>query len=245
MKKQAYLTIDDSPSEFMKQKVDYLYSKKIPAIFFCEGKNIEKYENAVIYAIMKGFIIGNHSYDHPHFSRLSLGEAFKQIKKTDKIIDVAYRKAHIKRPIKIFRFPYGDKGIKSLDYVSSLSKKVLPPEAYKKLKRLLQVTMRISKRKDKIQQYLKRLSYRQPAFKINYPWFKLLRLNKDMDVYWTFNCEEYVIKDLNKVFRNIEKVSKHKSNDIILIHDHADTNEKFFKIIDQLQKKVSFILPEL
>ena len=60
-KKIAYLIIDDGPSKDMKKKVDFLVSKKIPAIWFCRGDYLEKRPEAAVYAIKKGHIIGNHS----------------------------------------------------------------------------------------------------------------------------------------------------------------------------------------
>lgn len=110
IKKIAYLTIDDAPSTCLKEKVDYLYNKKIPAIFFCEGERMQKRIDLVEYAINKGFIIGNHAWDHPYFSNLSLENCFKQIKDTDNLINKIYKKAGRKRPANYFRFPYGDKG---------------------------------------------------------------------------------------------------------------------------------------
>lgn len=108
--KTAYLTIDDGPSKDFKKKVDYLLSKKVPAIFFCLGDCIEERPQDVTYAIGKCFVIGNHSYSHPKFSEISIDEAKRQIEKTDKIIEVIYNKAHTQRPAKVFRFPHGDKG---------------------------------------------------------------------------------------------------------------------------------------
>ena len=43
MKKQVYLTIDDAPTKYFKDKVDYLYKRKIPAIIFCVGEQHQKY----------------------------------------------------------------------------------------------------------------------------------------------------------------------------------------------------------
>jgi peptidoglycan/xylan/chitin deacetylase (PgdA/CDA1 family) len=45
--KIAYLTIDDSPSRFMRHKVDYLLSRGIPAIFYVRGEFVE--QNKVIF----------------------------------------------------------------------------------------------------------------------------------------------------------------------------------------------------
>jgi len=90
--------------------VDILYQYGIQPIWFCIGSEIEKRPEDVIYSIRKGGIIGNHSYSHPRFSQISLEECFEEIEKTDRIIDSIYREAGVARPIKAFRFPYGDKG---------------------------------------------------------------------------------------------------------------------------------------
>jgi len=108
--KTVYLTIDDGPSKDRKEKVDILYQYGIQPIWFCIGSEIEKRPEDVIYSIRKGGIIGNHSYSHPRFSQISLEECFEEIEKTDRIIDSIYREAGVARPIKAFRFPYGDKG---------------------------------------------------------------------------------------------------------------------------------------
>ena len=86
MEKIAYLVFDDSPSKDMKMKVDYLVLKKIPAIWFCI-EFLEQRPSYAVYAIEKGFIIGNHSYSHKHFSDLSLEQCYQEIEKTDKIIE--------------------------------------------------------------------------------------------------------------------------------------------------------------
>lgn len=60
----------------------------------------------------KGFLIGNHSYSHRDFRFLSLEKAKKEILDTDKIIRELYKKAKIKQPLKIFRFPHYRGGLK-------------------------------------------------------------------------------------------------------------------------------------
>ena len=113
MPKKAYMTIDDSPSVDFLDKVKYLHKKKIHAIIFCLGNNLVKHKPQVIKAIKLDFIIGNHCYDHKKLSEFSLAKAKKQILSTDKIIDDLYKKAKVKRPVKFFRFPYGDTGGKN------------------------------------------------------------------------------------------------------------------------------------
>jgi len=232
--KNVYLTIDDSPSKDMKEKVDYLFSKKIPAIFFCIGKRIEKNERPVVYAIKKGFWIGNHSYSHPFFSRIDTAEVSLEVGKTDKLIESCYKKSGKKRPLKLFRFPYGDKGDKVGSAVSwgILSKLRVFNALFGK------------KKKNEIQKILISLGYRQPMFRgISYPYFRKHGLDKDADVFWTFDFEEYRLP-LEKVFLNMDRKLNEDSNEILLVHDHDNTKEEFFRIVDKLiGKRFKFVLP--
>ena len=104
------LTVDDNPQKVTKSVVDYLKENEIPAILFIEGARAEKDRDSVLYAIRNGFIIGNHSYSHPHFSNLNYDECVDEIEKTEAIIEDIYIESGIKRPLKIFRFPFIDKG---------------------------------------------------------------------------------------------------------------------------------------
>lgn len=171
MQKLVYLTIDDSPSKNMMEKADYLLKKRIPAIFFCIGHLMEKNPDAILYAIKKGFIIGNHSYSHPFFSKIPLEQCYQEIAKTDKIIENLYSKANKKRPAKLFRFPYGDKGGQFINTIV-LDKSIMINQPIGK------------KKKNKIQRFLKDLGYSQPKFdNINYKYFKKFNLNKDQDIF--------------------------------------------------------------
>jgi len=212
--KRVYLTIDDSPSENTMEKIDFLFDKKIPAFLFCIGKMLEKNPEPIIHAIKRGFIIGNHSYSHTHFSEIPLESAYFEIEKGDKVIEEVYKKANEKRDFKLFRFPYGDKG---------------------------------GKNKEKIQECLRKLGYSQKPFSgINYDYFKEYRLDKDSDVFWTFDTEDYK-SDLPKILKHMEEVNPAQggslldfsSKDIILMHD-TKNKEKFFKIIEELEKRAIF-----
>ncbi|MBO6162265.1 MAG: polysaccharide deacetylase family protein [Eubacterium sp.] len=104
------LTIDDIPQSVTVPMVDYLYEKKIPAVFFAVGSNIEKNPAPAIHALKKGFLIGNHSYSHPAFSKLSFAEGLKEICRTEELLDWLYSMAGVPHRIRLFRFPYIDKG---------------------------------------------------------------------------------------------------------------------------------------
>lgn len=110
--KNIYLTIDDAPSKYTNKKIDFLLANFIPAIFFCRGEFIANNFDQVVYAIQKGFLIGNHSYSHPYFSKISLEQCFNEILETEKLISKCYNAAKITRLTKIIRLPFGDRGSK-------------------------------------------------------------------------------------------------------------------------------------
>jgi peptidoglycan/xylan/chitin deacetylase (PgdA/CDA1 family) len=242
--KKAYLTIDDSPSVHMKQKIDFLFSKGIPAVFFCEGRKIEQRPKPVIEAIQKGFIIGNHSYNHPQFSNISLDEAYEEIEWTDGLIEDMYRQAGVKRPAKYFRFPYGDKG----GLVGDCPIAEYGEEG--------------AKRKEAIQHYLRELGYTQPAFGITTTYFREAGLLDEVDWYWTFdtfdwsvNSEQpmYGITSLEAVYDRIDEdtpeaacgLNQPESEEIVLIHDHENSTAIFYPIVSRLQEKgLQFSLPD-
>ena len=107
---QALLTIDDVPSKNTPAIVDYLNEKGIQAVLFVEGQRIAKLPQQAIYALQHGMILGNHSYSHPSFSKLSLKECLHEIESCEKSLDDLHQTAGIEREHKVFRFPYGDKG---------------------------------------------------------------------------------------------------------------------------------------
>lgn len=106
----AILTIDDISSHNTPAIVDYLCEKKIRAVMFAVGENVEKLYDEANYALQHGMIVGNHSYSHPGFSSLSYEGCVEEIEKCEEILDRLYRDAGVERKYRPFRFPYGDKG---------------------------------------------------------------------------------------------------------------------------------------
>lgn len=119
---KSYLTIDDIPQGVTKDMVDYLNLKKIPAIMFVVGENAERDLDTVVYAIRHGIIVGNHSYTHPSFEDITFEEAVDEIEKTDRLIEQAYKEAGVERPVRLFRFPYLNKGGKNKDILQNYLK---------------------------------------------------------------------------------------------------------------------------
>jgi peptidoglycan/xylan/chitin deacetylase (PgdA/CDA1 family) len=213
----GYLTIDDVPTRYTKKKLDYLLSKRIPAILFCRGELIKRKMDIVIYAIKKGFIIGNHSYNHPYFSKITLEEARWQIEETDKLIEEAYKKAKAKRKVKLFRFPYGDEGNGDFE------------------------TKRKNKHAKEIQKILKELNYKNLD---SYLPKEIKEHKKDKDIIWTYDCLEYKLP-IEKVLKRIDRSPRLKEKEaIILIHDFS-TPKIFKQIIEKLESKgIRFKMPK-
>lgn len=213
--KLAYLTIDDAPSADTPRKVDYLVAKGIPAIWFCRGEFIEREREHARYIVEQGFVIGNHSYDHPRFSTLPLDQCVDQIARTDVLIDVVYNEAGSPRPAKAFRFPFGDKG---------------------------------GRNKAALQEYLRGEGYTQPVFcGIAHDWYFKEGLNKDVDVFWTYDTRDWKISknSLVKVLGLMDEGLKNPgSAEIIVMHDFKRTTTWFEPMIEKLvEKGIAFASP--
>jgi len=239
--KKVYLTIDDSPGTQFTEKVNLLVKYNIPAVFFCIGQLIKKYPEAVIDSIHKGYIIANHSYTHPAFSKISLKQAKVEITKTDQIIEEIYQSAGVARPAKWFRFPYGDKGDLRNGKVFSIFRRGNP------------------KRGAAIQDMLRDLGYEQPRFDgVTYRYMQRAKLWEDADWAWTFDIMEWAMEmdkplqqlhNIDKVFQRLATKNPRdcrgflalenrwlssNSDEILLLHDHEATNNDFAPIIDHL-----------
>lgn len=98
------LTFDDGPNKVStKALLEGLKKRDVKASFFLTGRNIIGNEELVKQMHEDGHLIGNHTYDHVHLSRMSEKEACDQITKTNNII------FEITGEYPIFvRPPYGD-----------------------------------------------------------------------------------------------------------------------------------------
>lgn len=239
--KKAILTIDDAPSPDFKNKFSILKEYEIPAVFFCTGSLIPTREKELIEAIESGFILGNHSYNHYHFSKLSLKECERQIAKASVLLDVVYENAGVKRPVKWFRFPYGDKGDGRMGNVFQKG------------------TRRGMARKDTIQKILSDHGYTFELQEwIGYDIFFESGIRGDIDWSWTFDIMEWAML-MSKPMMNLSSVSHilkrmedanpldcrgdwkepHWIGDsflpeIILTHDHLENSPIFERLIKKL-----------
>jgi peptidoglycan/xylan/chitin deacetylase (PgdA/CDA1 family) len=102
--KRVALTFDDVPDPRYTPKVlDVLKRKGVRATFFVVGTRARKHPDLVRRIRKEGHAIGNHSYSHPDFSRLSLGAMQEQIRKAEeRIAPLAGFRPRLIRP------PYGE-----------------------------------------------------------------------------------------------------------------------------------------
>src|SRR5690606_33012994 len=103
-KREIALTFDDAPDTyFTPQVLDALKKMNVKATFFIVGNRAEKHPEIVRRMVREGHAIGNHSYNHANFNKLSDAALRAQIKKTDEILEklIGYR------PV-IVRPPYGN-----------------------------------------------------------------------------------------------------------------------------------------
>ena len=102
-KKVVALTFDDGPNpSTTTQALDTLAKYNVKATFFVLGKNIAGNEELLKRMKSEGHVVGNHSWDHPVLSKLTLEDAKKQITDTeDALTKVLGSSSKLMRP------PYG------------------------------------------------------------------------------------------------------------------------------------------
>ncbi len=227
---RAVLTIDDVASKNTPAIVDYLKGKGIQAVMFAVGCKIEQYPEQAAYAVKNGMILGNHSYSHPAFSKLSIEKCMKEIDQCENALAKLYQSAGIERRIRPFRFPYGDKGGMN----KAALQRYLSEKGFNKLK----------------------------DTQIPYQWWKENSLDKDIDTFWTFDFEEYMIRPGSAFTKEDVWRKMHDPNPglgaplfaenghhIILLHAHDETEELmpgyYQLLIDHLlENGVTFDVPE-
>ena len=229
--KSVYVTIDDGPSSNTIKLVSYLTSKKIPAIFYCCGKNIEKYKKSLILAIKEGIVIGNHSYSHPYFSEISPEEAYQEILLTEMLIDECYALAKKKRPAKIIRFPYGDRGAGNSGREIRIGKAACTFPVSKEQQEKINL----------LQAFLKKENFIRPHFKS--------LEDKEIDSMWSLHTIDYFESCLDTEAASLELFKKTFYNSpehtVLLLHDKSFNYELVIERLDFLHKeKTTFLLPD-
>jgi peptidoglycan/xylan/chitin deacetylase (PgdA/CDA1 family) len=97
------MTFDDGPSAALTPKLlDILAAHHIKATFFVIGENVAEHPEIVARAAREGHEIGNHSWSHPNFAKMSDEAVRRQLSRTDDAI----KSATGNRPT-LMRPPYG------------------------------------------------------------------------------------------------------------------------------------------
>src|SRR6266704_6626783 len=97
------LTFDDGPSAKLTPKLlDLLAAHHIKATFFVIGENVAEHPEIVERAAHEGHEIGNHSWSHPNFAKMSDEGVRRELRRTDDAIKSAIGA----RPT-LLRPPYG------------------------------------------------------------------------------------------------------------------------------------------
>jgi peptidoglycan-N-acetylglucosamine deacetylase len=98
-----HLTFDDGPHpKHTPALLDWLKANKIRATFFVLGSNVQRYPELARRIVQEGHSIGNHSWSHANFGRLSDTKARGEIRRTHDAIVKACGRAPT-----AFRPPYG------------------------------------------------------------------------------------------------------------------------------------------
>ncbi|WP_372633344.1 polysaccharide deacetylase family protein [Cohnella sp.] len=110
--RKVALTFDDVPDpRFTPRVLDILKRKGVRASFFVVGTRARKYPDQVRRIHREGHDIGNHSYSHPDFSKMSLARVQEQIMRAETAIAAAVGF----RP-RLVRPPYGEIVPRQLDW---------------------------------------------------------------------------------------------------------------------------------
>jgi len=97
------MTFDDGPSATLTPKLlDILAAHQIKATFFVIGENVAEHPEIIARAAREGHEIGNHSWSHPNFGKMSDDGVRSQLQRTDDAI----KSATGSRPT-LLRPPYG------------------------------------------------------------------------------------------------------------------------------------------
>jgi len=80
IKKMIALTFDDGPNGAATEQIlNALHERKVPATFFVIGANAERYPGIIKRMAAEGHLIGNHTYRHSRFDRVTTVEMEKDI----------------------------------------------------------------------------------------------------------------------------------------------------------------------
>lgn len=253
---EAYLTIDDGPSETFEALIDFLHEREIPAVFFNRGDAMEERPDAVRYGMERGYIMANHAYSHRRASKLSFEKICEEIERTENILDDLYWSLGQERPGRYFRFPYMDRGMGPC---------LSEPERLSKEHRQAQFRLigaglghepdepvpELVDKKRKVQDFLQAQDFEPlPVQGVTIPWYAETEMAEAIDSLCTFSTSDWALLERHKGKHGFETLDDLKrqidedpwlhdenSTHIILMHDQAEIHEVTTALIDYLCKQ--------
>jgi len=230
----CYLTIDDSPSPFTDEMVDYLVERKIPALLFIRGALAQNNPEPIIRAIKAGFVIGNHSYHHKPFGDLSFDDAIADIEECEAVIDCLHKQAGVERSGKYFRFPYLDRG--NGDRIE------------RHFETVSDIDVNADPRVSRLQDYLKQNGFTQP-FETNHLIYNNESIATAADCLMTYTSFDWMLTKRHKGrwdYKTIDDLKtridddknlNQSSGNILIFHDQNDLGDVFKTLIDHMLSK--------
>ena len=99
-RRALYLTFDDGPHPaHTPPLLDLLAEHDAKASFFLVGREVERHDALARRNASEGHTLGNHSYSHPVFESLTLGQQMEEIDRTEKLLQgIDGRARHAFRP---------------------------------------------------------------------------------------------------------------------------------------------------
>lgn len=261
-KSKSYLTIDDSPSTRMDDLVDYLSSKKIPALFFCRGDMLEENSSSAIRALQKGFVLANHAYSHQRSSQKDFSWVVEEVNKCEALLDAVYAAANVEKHGKFFRFPQLDRGAAGwvVDYDdynhhdrADLLKTFAEGLNVQSMER---PAADLFDKKNRLQKYLEMAGYVQPFKDVTKSWYQSGEVNLARDCLYTFsNCDWMVtqrhlgkwpyksVQDLKQKAHDDQSLKDAGCVNVILAHDQAEIVDVTIELIEDLVSNGMEFLP--
>jgi peptidoglycan/xylan/chitin deacetylase (PgdA/CDA1 family) len=85
--KSFYLSFDGSPNPPATDRLlEALQRHNVLATFFMEGRRLEKEAECARRVVTAGHDVGNHSYNHPEFDSIPIGECIREVEMTQQIM---------------------------------------------------------------------------------------------------------------------------------------------------------------
>jgi peptidoglycan/xylan/chitin deacetylase (PgdA/CDA1 family) len=101
--KTAAITLDDGPSIYTPNFLDYFKNESLKATFFVIGTSVEKFPAFVKRVVAEGHLLGSHTWDHPGLPDLSDQKIEEQMNRTSALL----RQIVPSYPITYMRPPFG------------------------------------------------------------------------------------------------------------------------------------------